>query len=156
VKHDLHFEFVYPHPPERVWHALTDPAAVAQWLMPNNFEPKLGHKFQFRTKPRPGFDGVVQCEVTQLDPPRRLAYSWAGGGLGTSVTFALERVPEGTRLIFDHIGFKGVKGMMISRMLGRGWKSRILSKNLPAVLAYVNDQGYHAPLEGAIPGCHGG
>jgi uncharacterized protein YndB with AHSA1/START domain len=38
----------YPHPPEKVWRALTDPQAIAQWLMKNNFEARVGHKFQFR------------------------------------------------------------------------------------------------------------
>ena len=33
---------VLPHPPERVWQALTDPALLARWLMPNDF-PKPGH-----------------------------------------------------------------------------------------------------------------
>jgi uncharacterized protein YndB with AHSA1/START domain len=86
MKRDLHFEVTYPHPPEKVWRALTDPQAIAQWLMENNFEARLGHKFQFRTKPAPGFDGVVNCEVLEMDPPRRLAYSWSGGNLNTIVT----------------------------------------------------------------------
>src|SRR5262249_17808941 len=38
---------VYPQPPERVWRALTTPEELAQWLMPNDFAPKVGHKFQF-------------------------------------------------------------------------------------------------------------
>lgn len=29
----------------------------------NDFEPRIGHRFQFRTEPAPGFDGVVNCEV---------------------------------------------------------------------------------------------
>ncbi len=65
----LHFEFIYKHSPQRVWRALTDSAAIARWLMPNDFQPVVGHKFQLRTKPRPGFDGIVKCEV--LDWTRR-------------------------------------------------------------------------------------
>jgi uncharacterized protein YndB with AHSA1/START domain len=94
--------------------------------MANDFEPRLGHKFQFRTKPAPGFDGIVQCEVLELNPPKRLVYSWCGGGLNTQVTWALEAVPEGTRLRLDHTGFRGFRGWMTSRILGRGWGSRIL------------------------------
>ena len=65
MKRDLHFEVTYPHPPERVWRALTDPAAMREWLMDNTFaEARVGHQFQFRTTPRPGFNGIVYCEVT--------------------------------------------------------------------------------------------
>jgi uncharacterized protein YndB with AHSA1/START domain len=155
MSRDLHFEFVYPHPPQRVWRALTDSAAIAKWLMPNDFQPKVGHKFQFRTKPRPGFDGVVNCEVLELEPPRKLVYSWKGGGLDTTVTYLLEPAPEGTRLLFDHAGFRGLRGLMVSRMLGNGWKSRVLARNLPAVLEFVDDEGFHQPADGTIPGCYG-
>ncbi len=156
MSRDLHFEFVYPHPPQRVWRALTDSAAIAKWLMPNDFQPMVGHKFQFRTKPRPGFDGVVNCEVLELEPPRKLVYSWKGGGLDTTVTYFLEPAPEGTRLRFDHAGFRGLRGLMVSRMLGNGWKSRVLARHLPAVLEFVVDEGFHQPPEGVIPGCHDG
>ena len=60
---DLHFEFIYPHPPERVWAAITSSEAMSQWLMPNDFQLVVGHRFQFRTKPAPGFDGIVHCEA---------------------------------------------------------------------------------------------
>ncbi|HKD00817.1 MAG TPA: SRPBCC domain-containing protein [Terriglobales bacterium] len=76
MKNDLRFEAVYPYSPERVWRALTDPVELGQWLMPNDFEARLGHKFQFKTRPVPGFDGIVNCEVTELDVPRRLEYKW--------------------------------------------------------------------------------
>jgi len=51
---DLHFEMIYPHPPERVWAAITSSEAMSQWLMPNDFQLVAGHRFQFRTKPAPG------------------------------------------------------------------------------------------------------
>jgi uncharacterized protein YndB with AHSA1/START domain len=65
----------YPHPPEKVWRALTDSAALARWLMPNNFEPKVGHKFQFKVGPQPGWRGFVDCEVLEVEEPRRLSYT---------------------------------------------------------------------------------
>ena len=82
-------------PPERVWQALTDPALLARWLMPNDFKPVTGHAFTFRTEPVPqhGFDGVVHCEVLTLEPPRLLRFSWASGILDTVVSWSL--VPEG-------------------------------------------------------------
>jgi uncharacterized protein YndB with AHSA1/START domain len=154
VKRDLHFEYVYPHTIERVWRALTDPAAIAQWLMQNDFEPTVGHKFQFHTKPGPGFSGIVNCEVLAVDAPNRLSYSWKGGALETVVTFTLESVPQGTRVRLEHTGFQGIKGWIVSRILGKGWKSNVLGKNLPAVLDYVDEAGFHPPADGRIPGCH--
>ena len=100
-------EVFYPHPPERVWRALTDPAALSRWLMPNDFQPRLGHRFTFREEPIPPyFDGIVRCEVTELDPPWRLAYTWNGGpGVETVVSYRLEREGSGTRLYFEQRGF---------------------------------------------------
>lgn len=138
---DLQFEITYPHAPEKVWRALTDPRAIAQWLMKNNFEAKVGHKFQFHSTPRPGWDGVVNCEVLEVDPPHRLVYSWSGGSLNTRVIWTLEPAESGTRLRLDHTGFRGLRGWMISRMLEKGWRSKILTKNIPALLAQWSGDG---------------
>jgi uncharacterized protein YndB with AHSA1/START domain len=102
--------------------------------MPNDFLPIVGHRFQFRTKPAPGFDGIVQCEVLQVSPPKRLVYTWTGGGVDTRVIWTLKRVPEGTHLTLDHTGFKGLRGMLVGGILGKGWRSKILAVNLPALL----------------------
>src|SRR5206468_11422525 len=79
MKRDLELERFYPQPPERVWRALTRREVLSKWLMETDFEPILGREFTFRSKPQPGWDGVTYCEVTELDPPRRLAYRWRGG-----------------------------------------------------------------------------
>ena len=132
MKRDLVFERIYPHPPSKVWEALADSKAIAEWLMENDFEPKVGHKFQFHTKPVPMFDfnGVVDCEVLEVDAPHRLVYSWQSGPLGrTIVAWTLEPVAEGTRLKLEHNGFEGARGVAVSIMLGNGWKS-ILRKKL--------------------------
>lgn len=100
-------EMYLPHPPERVWRALTDSAAIARWLMPNDFEPRLGYRFTFRTNPMPAlnFDGICHCEVTELEQPRLLAYTWTGGPLNTLVTYRMEPEGAGTCLHFEHSGF---------------------------------------------------
>jgi uncharacterized protein YndB with AHSA1/START domain len=41
-------EVFHPHPREQVWAALVDPKALGLWLMPNDFEPRVGHAFTFR------------------------------------------------------------------------------------------------------------
>jgi uncharacterized protein YndB with AHSA1/START domain len=152
MKRDLAFEVIYPHPPQRVWRALTDPALIARWLMQNDFAPTVGHKFRFRMPPQPGFDGIVHCEVLEADPPRRLAYSWRGGPIDTHVQYTLEPLEGGTRLRLEHTGFAGPKGVLLSFMLGSGWKSKILKKRLPEVLAgLASDSG--EPVDGPAD-CH--
>lgn len=140
MKRDLIFEAVYPHPPEHVWRALTDSQAMAEWLMPNDFKPQVGNRFQFRTKPAPGFDGIVRCEVLELEPPRKLVYTWKGGPVDTVVTFTLTPVPEGTRLRLEQRGFCGLNAWLVSFLLGGGWK-KIVNRHLPSVLARLTDQG---------------
>jgi uncharacterized protein YndB with AHSA1/START domain len=78
VKGAVVLERVYPYPPERVWRALTDRQALAEWLMPNDFQPTVGHKFQFNVGPQWGWRGYVDCVVLEVDVPRRLSYSWEG------------------------------------------------------------------------------
>ena len=83
---------------------------LAEWMFPNDFEPRLGHHFTFCVPPKPevGFDGLtVRCEVLELDPPRRLVFSWSAEGpvVNTRVSFDLEPEGESTRLRFEHSGF---------------------------------------------------
>lgn len=124
------------HPPQRVWRALTDPDALAEWLMPNDFKPMLGHRFQFRSKPMPGWRGFVDCEVVELEPPRRLAYTWIGDedwDAPTLVRWTLEPDGAGTLLVLEHTGFKEPWGRSVADMLRGGWDG-MLAKRLPSVL----------------------
>jgi uncharacterized protein YndB with AHSA1/START domain len=118
------------HPPAKVWRALTDPGRLARWLMPNDFEPVVGHRFTFRTEPRPqqGFDGVVHCQVIDLEPDRLLRITWRGGRLDTTVTWTLAPEGHGTRLFLEHAGFDPDDPLQrqVRTMLGGGWRSRVL------------------------------
>ena len=114
-------ERVMMHAPEKVWRALTLSPLMAEWLMQNDFEARVGHKFQFRATPVPGWKGITNCEVLEVDPPRRLVYAWGDGtesdsGLKTVVTWTLEPVPGGVRVRMEQSGFRpqdegGYKGM---------------------------------------------
>lgn len=103
ITRDLYF----PHAIEKVWRALTTREAIAKWLMPNDFEPQVGHRFTFQTTPMPAlnFDGICHCEVTACELPRLLSYTWNGGALHTQVTYQLAPEGDGTRLHFEHSGF---------------------------------------------------
>ena len=135
MRRDIKLEAFYPYSVETVWEALTDSEALAEWLMPNDFEPRLGHRFRFRTKPAPGFDGIVHCEVIEIIEFERLAFTWKGGPIDTTVTFTLAPRPNGTQLKLEHTGFEGLHAILVSFILGSGWKKKIIPLNLPTVLA---------------------
>lgn len=137
----LVFERELQHDCAKVWDALTDANKLAQWLMPNDFVAEVGHRFTFQTKPAPGFDGVVHCEVLELLPRERLVFRWAGGGIDTQVTFELEEVGASqTRLRLTHAGFEGLRARMVAQILKGGWK-KMLERDLPAVLNETEAEG---------------
>ena len=133
MQRHLSFEAFYRHPPEKVWRALTERDAIAQWLMENDFVAKVGHRFQLRAKPQPGWSGIVDGEVLEVDPPRRLSYTWKNENVDTIVTITLSPTDQGTRLRLEHSGFEGFRAVMVSFMLGGGWKG-IVNKHLPDVI----------------------
>lgn len=99
------------HPLDKVWRALTEGHLVEEWLLKNDFQPKVGHKFNLRTTPMPQWDGVVDCEVLEIEPKKSLSYSWnvgdaAKGGLATVVTFTLTPTPSGVLLRMEQSGFR--------------------------------------------------
>jgi len=142
----------YPHASKKVWRALTEPELIALWAMrPEGFEPVVGNKFKLVAKPQPGWRGWVECEVLAASPPESgkprenalLRYSWKGDDDGdtTIVTYTLTSHEGGTRVVFEHTGFRGFGGFMLAKfMLGPGWK-KMLSSAVPAVLADVDDDG---------------
>jgi uncharacterized protein YndB with AHSA1/START domain len=94
-----------PHPPTKVWRALTQRALIAEWLMANDFELKMGRAFQLRTEPVGGWSGIIDCEVVAIDEPRLLSYRWESMGLKTVVAFTLTATAAGTHLRMEQSGF---------------------------------------------------
>jgi uncharacterized protein YndB with AHSA1/START domain len=95
-----------PHPPEKVWRALTETSLLDDWLMKNDFQPVVGHRFTFRAQPVAQWNGVIDCEVLAVEPPRRLSYGWASMGVDTVVTWTLERTTGGTLVRMEQSGFR--------------------------------------------------
>jgi uncharacterized protein YndB with AHSA1/START domain len=122
----------FPYSPGRVWHALTDPSLLAEWLMPNDFAPVVGHRFTFTTDsvPEQGFDGMIQCEVLTVDPLTELSISWRGGHLDTTVTWRLAQEGTGTRLFLTHDGFDDADPTqaMTKKILGGGWSGKMAAR----------------------------
>lgn len=126
MKRTLKLSQFYPHPPAAVWKAITDSRALARWLMENDFQPKVGHRCQFRTKPSPGFSGIVDCEVLEVQAPHRLRYTWTSGkNRPQDITWSIEAVPGGSRLNLVHSGFQGFGGILLSFMMSAGWRRKL-------------------------------
>ncbi|HEY6479272.1 MAG TPA: SRPBCC domain-containing protein [Streptosporangiaceae bacterium] len=142
----------YPHSPAKVWRAVTDPALIPLWTAtgaggrPEGFATVAGTRFRFVAKPRPGWSGVVDCEVLAASEPSLLRYSWAGEGDAdvTEVTYRLEPRDGGTRFTYTHTGFTGVGGAFMAALLGRV-RRKMLTAGLPAVLDDLDEDGTLRP-----------
>jgi uncharacterized protein YndB with AHSA1/START domain len=97
-----------PHPPEKLWRALTQPHLMAEWLMKNDFALVVGHRFNLRGE----WGGVLDCEVLVVEPNKELAYTWNHAhddpafSLQSVVTFTLTPTQAGTRLRMEQAGFR--------------------------------------------------
>ncbi|WDR06858.1 SRPBCC domain-containing protein [Devosia rhodophyticola] len=88
-------------PPEKLWRALTQPLLISEWLMSNDFQPDVGHRFKFSAD-----WGSVDCAVTEVEPQKKLAYKWDAMGLESTVTWTLTATIEGTHLRMEQAGFR--------------------------------------------------
>lgn len=106
--------------PQEVWDGLTDPDALADWLMPNDFVAEVGRSFTLVPDHPTPWNGDVECRVLQLLPPKRMVWSWRSEGMAspTRVEFVLTPRPGGTELAFTH---GGEVDEPVGEGLDRGW-----------------------------------
>lgn len=131
----------YPYPIDQVWRVLTEPGLVAQWTVtgqggrPEGFQAVAGTRFRLIAKPVPGWRGIVDCEVLEVDAPKLLRYTWVGdeGAAPSLVAYRLEESPAGTRFIWEHTGFTGASGFFMAKLL-RSVRKKMLTVAVPAVL----------------------
>jgi uncharacterized protein YndB with AHSA1/START domain len=90
-----------PHPPEKVWRALTQPHLIEEWLMKTDFQPVVDHRFNLRAD-----WGAVDCQVLAVEPNRTLSYTWVAYGLESVVTWTLTPTSTGTHLRMEQSGFR--------------------------------------------------
>ncbi len=91
----------FPYPPEKLWRALTQPHLIAEWLMQNDFQPAVGHRFSLSAE-----WGTVDCEVQVIETNEMLSYTWEALGVETIVTWTLTPTAGGTLLRMEQVGFK--------------------------------------------------
>ena len=131
----------YPNPPEAVRRALTDPSLIPIWTStgqggkPVGFAAIVGTRFQFVAKPVPGWNGIIDCEVREVEEPSVLRFTWRGGSDDdlTTVAWLLEPHAGGTRLTCPHTGFTGIRGFLMAKLLG-SVRRKMLDIGLPAAL----------------------
>ena len=129
IKHEI----FYPNPVSDVWAYLTEPELMAQWLMPSDFKPVIGHEFKFRAGGPMhdfDFDGIFHCKVLELVLLKKLVYSWDfGSGNGvlnkSEVHWTLTETDNGTELILVHRGFDGSDMLPIFEAMDKGWLGNI-------------------------------
>jgi uncharacterized protein YndB with AHSA1/START domain len=147
--HDIVVDEVFPHAPETIWKALTTGELIARWLMPaDGFEPVEGNRFTYKTTPSGAWDGTIHCEVLEVVPNERLAYSWKGGHeanagygsrLDTVVTWTLTPASNGTHVHVVHSGFVLPKNDTAYKNMSDGWTKVI--RRLDATTAELGASG---------------
>lgn len=163
MKDRLNFEARYPQPPSEVWRALTDPEALAKWLLPNDFQPTLGHKFEFRSQ-----DGKhrIACEVLEVEEGKRLSFTWENKGENQAenkgenkedggadeplavVSWTLQPDDDGgTRLSLEHRVLEEAEPYVLIET-GMNWRNalRAMAGRMPVPIVYVQDEPEEAKL----------
>ncbi len=140
---EIRFERLLPGPIETVWEFLTDSKKRGEWFASGPMELKVGGKVELRFKhsnlspnkaPPPerfremdktGHRAVL--EITEIDPPRRLAFTW---GDGSEVAFDL--APHGDKVLLrlthwriakraDMVGTAGGWHCHLSILVDKAW-----------------------------------
>lgn len=123
--------------PKRVWDAITKKDLMKQWYFDlSDFKAEVGFQFSFPGEGHKGAKYTHLCEVTEVIPTRKLAYTWRYEGLeGTSiVSFELEKAESGTKVILTHSGLDSFPAGNpdFSRSSFNGGWTELIGKLLPA------------------------
>ncbi|WP_264537351.1 SRPBCC family protein [Flavobacterium sp. N1736] len=129
MERSIKHQYFFAHTPEKVWQYLTNSDLMELWLMKNNFQPVVGTDFQFRINPIESlnFDGIFYCTVLEIEPFKKLSYSWkAGPGEGkitldSVVIWKLEPTAEGTNVFLEHNGFAKEENLGFFDGFNHGW-----------------------------------
>jgi uncharacterized protein YndB with AHSA1/START domain len=136
----LKMQRLLPGPIERIWAYLTESDKRRKWLAAGQMELKVGAPFEFvwcndeLTNPpgkRPdgfGAEHKMQSRITELDPPRRIAFTWDGSGdvsieleqQGADVLLTLihRRLPNRKTMLGVSAGWHAHLDLLVARMRG--------------------------------------
>lgn len=102
-------ERTYHAPIEKVWKAITNKDDMKEWYFDlAEFKPVVGFAFEFYGKSSAGQTMKHLCQITEVQPPRKLVYSWKYEGYPGLSYVAFELFPDGnnTRLRLTHSGLE--------------------------------------------------
>ena len=122
----------------KVWEHISDPKKIAGWLMPNDFEERIGKAFSLDCNEH----GIISCVVKEIVPSRKLVYSFESKAtkVETLVTFTLTPEEGGTRVTLIHSGWDALppEEQGVSELFGEGWGGAL--QQLQAQIASVKDK----------------
>lgn len=137
------FERMIDAPQERVWSLLTDADWLASWLAPTRLDLRPGGEIEIDFGEE---GGPVVGHITELDAPRRLAYTWRSVGETESVVeWDLQPLGEKTRLTLVHRALPKT----MSRGYLAGWHAHM--DRLAAVVAGDPAPAWEPLFEAALP-----
>jgi uncharacterized protein YndB with AHSA1/START domain len=120
----IHVDLFLPHPPAKVWRALSEPELLARWWASGDIAPSVGHRFRLDMGPW----GQVPCTVLEVEPERRLVFTF--GDDGWTLTWRLVAEGTGTRLFLEHAGLDLDRPMDRNAFdnMGPGWRDTVLPR----------------------------
>lgn len=133
--HPIVLEKNFDVPITKVWNAITNNNEMKKWYFDlEEFKPEIGIKFQFTGGPSPEKQYLHLCEITEIIPEKKLAYSWKYDGYSgiSYVNFEFSSKNNQTRLTLTHTGIetfpKNNSDFAIENFI-KGW-NEILSTSL--------------------------
>jgi uncharacterized protein YndB with AHSA1/START domain len=122
--HVVELRRVYGAPVAEVWDVCTNPERIPRWFLPIAGDLRLGGRFQL--------EGNAGGEITECQPPRRLAVTWELGGDASLVTVDLAPAEDGgTELCLRHaVGDNDHWATYGPGAVGVGWELALLGLSL--------------------------
>jgi uncharacterized protein YndB with AHSA1/START domain len=114
-------------PIQKVWDAVSTAEGISAWFMPNDFKAELGFVFSIQSP-----YGTLSCRVEELDPPKRLVFTWGDEWV---LSFNLVELEGKTEFTLVHSGWgeadaviaqTGMKHGFVRDRMDQGWEQIVL------------------------------